>query len=107
MGTAWLLAYRQHVTAEARKKAAAARKKVEDEEDVADVGHLAEGEVIGYVPARQLGGDDDNLQRVKALGYFGFLAQLEPYKVMELTPPEPGYPFGKFRFMRHAGPKPQ
>ena len=77
------------------------------EEDVAQVGRPAEGEVIGYVPARQLGGDDDNLQRVKALEYFGFLAQLEPYKVMELTPPEPGYPFGKFRFVRYAGPKPQ
>ncbi len=67
------------------------------------LGPLADGEVYGYVPARQLGGGEADRQRVHVPEYFDIVAQLTPYRLVELTPPEPGYPYGRFRAIRQIG----
>ncbi|WP_082173644.1 T6SS immunity protein Tdi1 domain-containing protein [Methylobacterium platani] len=67
------------------------------------LGPLADGEVYGYAPARQLGGSEDDRQRVRVPEYFDVIAQLTPYRLVEQTSPEPGYPYGRFRDVRQIG----
>ncbi|MGU3667440.1 T6SS immunity protein Tdi1 domain-containing protein [Methylobacterium sp. A49B] len=62
-------------------------------------------EVFGLVPALQLGGDPfpENLQRFKAMEHLGFLAQIEPLILVEITKPEPGAPLGRMKDVRRIG----
>ncbi|WP_279356487.1 GAD-like domain-containing protein [Methylobacterium indicum] len=79
----------------------------DEDEDFYDMkqilGSLSDGEVYGYVPARQLGGSEDDRQRVRVPEYFDIIAQLTPYRLVEQTSPEPGYPYGRFRDVRQIG----
>jgi hypothetical protein len=65
----------------------------------------AEREIFGFFPALQLGGDPipENMQHVKAVEHFGFLAQLKPLDLVVQTAPEPGYPIGQNRVLRQIG----
>jgi hypothetical protein len=74
---------------------------------VARHGALEPGETYGFFPALQLGGAYavENLRRVKAAEHFTILAQLEPFKLTRLTPPDPpAYPYGHVEFVRFIGP---
>ena len=69
-------------------------------------GKLEPGEVYGFFPALQLGGAYriENLRRVRAAEHFAILAQLEPFKLTRLTPPDPpAYPYGHVEPVRFIG----
>jgi hypothetical protein len=74
---------------------------------IARLGHLAPGEIYGFVPAIQLGGDYvvENLQKVRVLEHLAFLAQLKPFVLTDLTPPRPGFPYGEIVPVRQIGPQ--
>jgi hypothetical protein len=64
---------------------------------VARHGALEPGEIYGFFPALQLGGTyaDENLRRVRSAKHFAILAQLERFKPIRLTPPDPpAFPYG-------------
>ena len=69
-------------------------------------GALEPGEVYGFFPALQMGGayKVENLKRVRAAEHFVFLAQLGPFHLTRLTPPDPpAYPFGHIVPVRVIG----
>ncbi|MGU3664480.1 T6SS immunity protein Tdi1 domain-containing protein, partial [Methylobacterium sp. A49B] len=74
-------------------------------EGIERCGNLNTDEVFGFVPALQLGGDPfpENLQRFKAMEHLGFLAQIEPLILVEITEPEPGAPLGRMKDVRRIG----
>jgi hypothetical protein len=70
------------------------------------LGSLEPGEVFGFFPALQLGGTYkvESLQRVKAVEHFTILAQLDRFKLVRLTPPDPpAFPYGRLEFVRLIG----
>jgi hypothetical protein len=74
---------------------------------VARLGALEPGEIFGFFPALQLGGKYavENLQRARAEQHFTILAQLDPFKLTRLTPPDPpAFPYGHVEFVRFIGP---
>jgi len=74
---------------------------------IAAHGRLRRGEVYGFFPALQLGGRYrvEAVQRVKAVEHFVFLAQLSPFSLVGLTPPEPpAHPYGRTEVVRQIGP---
>ena len=69
-------------------------------------GKLEPGEAYGFFPALQLGGAYriENLRRVRAAEHFAILAQLEPFKLTRLTPPDPpAHPYGRLEPVRLIG----
>jgi hypothetical protein len=73
---------------------------------VARHGALEEGEVYGFFPALQLGGayKVENLKRVRAAEHFQILAQIDRFKLMRLTPPDPpANPYGRLEPVRYIG----
>jgi hypothetical protein len=73
---------------------------------VARHGALEPGEVYGFFPALQLGGayKVETLKRVRAAEHFQILAQLDRFKLMRLTPPDPpAYPYGHLELVRYIG----
>lgn len=77
---------------------------------VARLGALEPGEIFGFLPALQLGGTYgvEHLRRVRAAEHFTMLAQLEPFKLARLTPPDPpAFPYGHVEFVRFIGPPDQ
>lgn len=74
---------------------------------VARLGAPEPGEIYGFFPALQLGGTYavENLRRVRAAEHFTILAQLQPFKLTRLTPPDPpAFPYGRVEFVRFIGP---
>lgn len=69
------------------------------------LGRLNHNEIYGYVPALALGGENmaKNLQKFTAPEHMSFLASLQPLVLTELTPPEPGHPYGRVVPVRKIG----
>jgi hypothetical protein len=69
-------------------------------------GLLAPGEIYGFVPALQLGGDYSvaNLRRVQMVEHLMIVAQVSRFKLVSLTPPEPpAHPYGRNEVVRLIG----
>lgn len=68
-------------------------------------GFLEPGEIYGFVPALGFGGMArvENIRRVGVVEHLLFLAQLGPFYRTILTPPQPGWPFGKVERVRQIG----
>lgn len=69
------------------------------------LGRLNHNEIYGYVPALALGGQNmaKNLQKFSAPEHMMFLASLQPLVLTDLTPPEPGHPYGRVVPVRKIG----
>ena len=69
------------------------------------LGRPVYGECFAYVPALQLGGQEDieNLRRVRLLEHIEFLVQLGPLRLVELTGSRPGFSLGQVRPIRLIG----
>ncbi|MBB4010678.1 GAD-like domain-containing protein [Allorhizobium taibaishanense] len=72
---------------------------------IARLGRLNHDEIYGYVPALMLGGQNmaSSLQKFSAPEHMMFLASLQPLVLTELTPPEPGHPYGRVVPVRKVG----
>lgn len=71
------------------------------------LGSLAPGEIYGFVPALNFGGEPkiENVRRLGVIEHLLFLAQLGPFTLTALTPQRPGFPYGELVALRRIGPQ--